>query len=74
MRTTVELARDLLAQAKSYASTFGVSLNEFFVEAVEHKLRPASGKKRKDPPALGGSLGPQLGILTAEQLNEAMFG
>ncbi len=74
MRTTVELPDDLLAQAKSQAALSGVSLRAFFVDAVQQKLKPANSRKRKDPPALGGPLGPQLGILTAEQLDEAFFG
>jgi hypothetical protein len=74
MRTTIELPDELLGQAKSQAALSGISLREFFVEAVEQKLRPVNSKKRKDPPALGGSLGPRLGILTPEQLDEAMFG
>ncbi len=74
MRTTVELPDELLGQAKSQAALSGISLREFFVAAVEQKLRPVSSKKRKAPPALGGPLGPQLGMLTPEQLGEAMFG
>jgi hypothetical protein len=35
--------------------------------------QPPVGKNRKHPPALGGPSGPLLGILTPEQLDDAMF-
>jgi hypothetical protein len=74
MRTTVELPDDLLTRAKSKAAQSGVSLRQFFIEAVELKLAPASRKTRRDPPVVGGRGGRRLGVLTAEQIDEAMFG
>lgn len=74
MRTTIELPDDLLAQAKVRAAVSGVSLRQFFIEAVEQKLAPQKTKTRRVPPAVGGPKGPRLGILTPEQINEAMFG
>jgi len=74
MRTTIELPDELLTQAKSKAALAGVSLRQFFVEAIELKLTPASGKTRRTPPSVGGPNAPRLGVLTAEQLDEAFFG
>jgi hypothetical protein len=39
MKTTVELPDHLLRRAKAAAATRGVSLKEFFTEAVERGLR-----------------------------------
>ena len=74
MRTTIELPDNLLKQAKSRAAVAGVSLRQFFVEAIELKLTPESGKARRTPPVIGGPNAPRLGVLTAEQIDEAMFG
>ena len=74
MRTTIELPDQLLMEAKSRAALSGVSLREFFTEAIVEKLRPEPKKVRRPPPKLGGIAGPKIGILTAEQINEAMFG
>jgi hypothetical protein len=74
MRTTIELPDHLLKQAKSKAAVAGVSLRQFFVEAIELKLAPESRKTRRTPPAIGGPNAPHLGVLTAEQIDEAMFG
>ena len=74
MRTTVELPDELLARAKSQAALSGMSLRELFVEAVEQRLKPVSRKVRRDPPVLGGPKAPRIGILTPEQIDEAMFG
>ncbi|HWE48651.1 MAG TPA: hypothetical protein VG273_02615 [Bryobacteraceae bacterium] len=70
----MELPDHLLKQAKSRAAMSGVSLRQFFIEAIENRLAPESGKTRRDPPVLGGPKAPRLGVLTAEQIDEAMFG
>ena len=74
MRTTIELPDDLLAQAKVRAAVTGVSLRQFFIEAVERKLAPEGRKTRRTPPVIGGPGAPRIGILTPEQIDEAMFG
>jgi len=74
MRTTIELPDELLVKAKTRAALAGVSLREFFIEAVEQKLAPLTKKIRRDPPVIGGQNGPRVGVLTPEQIDEAMFG
>ena len=74
MRTTIELPDELLTQAKSRAALTGISLKEFFIEAVEEKLAPPRRKVRRAPPVVGYARGPRLGVLTPEQIDEAMFG
>jgi hypothetical protein len=73
MRTTIELPDELLVQAKSRAALSGISLREFFIDAVKQKLAPPA-KTRRPLPVVGGMDGPRIGILTPEQLDEAMFG
>ena len=73
MRTTIELPDELLEQARSKAALSGISLGEFFIEAVKQKLEPPA-KTRRPLPVVGGMDGPRIGILTPEQLDEAMFG
>jgi hypothetical protein len=75
MRTTIELPDHLLMQAKSQAALSGLSLREFFIAAVEQRLAQKTGKVRQPPPAIGDERhGPKIGILTPEQIDEAMFG
>ncbi|MBI2686529.1 MAG: hypothetical protein HYX27_09460 [Acidobacteria bacterium] len=75
MRTTIELPDNLLKEAKSRAALSGISLREFFIQAVEQKLQPAQPKKvRRPPPVIGRADGPRIGVLTAEQIDEAVFG
>jgi hypothetical protein len=74
MRTTIELPDELLVKAKSRAALAGVSLREFFIEAVEQKLAPGTKKMRRDPPVIGGQNAPRVGVLTPEQIDDAMFG
>jgi hypothetical protein len=71
MRTTIELPDNLLMRAKSEAALAGVSLKEFFISAIEQKLVPKPAKHRRPPPMIDG---PRLGVLTDEQMEEAMFG
>lgn len=74
MRTTIELPDELLAQAKVVAAVSGISLRQFFVEAVQQKLSPEKRKVRRDPPMIGDPNGPPMQPLTREQIDEAMFG
>ena len=74
MRTTIELPDTLLAEAKSRSALAGISLREFFIEAVEQKLAPASAKTRRPPPAIGNPKGKRIRLLTPEQIDEALFG
>jgi hypothetical protein len=73
MRTTIELPDELLAQAKSKAALSHITLRQFFIDAVKQKLEPPA-KTRRPIPVIGGMDGPRIGILTPEQLDEAMFG
>jgi hypothetical protein len=74
MRTTIELPDDLLTHAKRRAALEGISLKEFFIEAIEQKLAPPKIRVRRPPPAIGDARGPRLAALTREQIDEAMFG
>jgi hypothetical protein len=79
MRTTIELPDELLAKAKSRAAISGISLRQFFIEAVQSRLAPEKRKVRKAPPAIGEALTEETGAsrmqpLTREQIDEAMFG
>jgi hypothetical protein len=74
MRTTVELPDELLTRAKARASAAGVSLKQFFIEALERSMAPASMKVRRTPPAIGSRNARSIGVLTAKQIDEAMFG
>ena len=74
MRTTIELPDELMARAKNRATSDGVSLREFFIAAVEQSLAPSQKKHRRPPPVVGGLEGPPILDLTAEQIDEAMFG
>jgi len=73
MRTTIELPDRLLSRAKSHAALSGVSLKDFFIEAVEKSLAPPT-KTRRPLPAIGNTKGPRIKVLTAKQIDEAMFG
>jgi hypothetical protein len=74
MRTTIELPDELLAQAKSRAAIGGMSLKQFFIKAIEQQLSPQKASVRRPPPAIGRPGAPRIGILTPEQIDEAMFG
>jgi hypothetical protein len=74
MRTTVELPDELLTRAKVRASATGVSLKQFFIEALERSLDPASKKARRILPVIGRLNASSIGVLTAKQIDEAMFG
>ena len=74
MRTTVELPDELLNRAKSRAALSGVSLKEFFIDAIEQRLVPRSPKARRPPPAIGNSKARRIRVLTPKQIDKAMFG
>ena len=74
MRTTIELPDELLALAKSCAALKGISLRQFFVEAVQSRLAPEKRKVRKPPPAIGDPRAPRMKTLTRGKIDEAMFG
>ena len=74
MRTTIELPDELLTCAKSRAALAGISLRAFFIHAIEQKLAPEKKKSRRVPPAIGNARARRIGVLTAEQVDEAMFG
>lgn len=74
MRTTIELPDQLLALAKSSAALNGISLRQFFIEAVQSRLAPEKRKVRKAPPVIGDAHAPRIKALKREQIDEAMFG
>jgi hypothetical protein len=74
MRTTIELPDQLLALAKSSAALNGISLRQFFMEAVQSRLAPEKRKVRKAPPAIGNAHAPRMKALKRERIDEAMFG
>ncbi len=74
MRTTVELPDELLSQAKIAAAQKGISLRQFFIEAVLQRLSPEKTKVRRAPPTVGDAGAPPMRALTREQIDEAMFG
>ena len=70
----ISLPADLLQQAKSLAALSGVSLKQFYLDAIQLKLDQSQPKRtRRTPPCIGK---PDLGAvnLTREQIDEAMFG
>ena len=75
MRTTIELPDALLARAKSQAALEGQSLKEFFIDAVEIKLRQTAGKtkRRLTLPVLGDSTFAKVEV-TSALMAESIFG
>ena len=74
MRTTIELPDHLLTRARNQAARSGITLKEFFIAAVEQRLASGATKTRRSPPAIGAPDARRIGALSAEQLDEAMFG
>ncbi|MCX6594898.1 MAG: hypothetical protein NTV70_00850 [Acidobacteria bacterium] len=74
MRTTIELPDELLTQARLVASVEGISLKEFFIEAVRYRVSPPKQKVRRLPTPIGDPSAPPMAPLTREQIDEAMFG
>lgn len=73
MRTTIELPDELLMMAKRNASLHGISLRQFFIDAVQDRLASKRRKVRKAPPAIGDANASPLRTLTRDQIDEAMF-
>jgi hypothetical protein len=73
MRTTIELPDEVLDAAKANAAAAGVSIRQFFIEAVQQKLAPARIKIRTEPPVLGHPGDGTIPVLSGEELDEAMF-
>jgi hypothetical protein len=74
MRTTIELPDSLLAAAKARAASSGVSLRQFFIDALQNKLTPAPRKIRTHPPVIGAPGDSPVPVLSGEELDEIMFG
>jgi hypothetical protein len=74
MRTTIELPDELLTQVRALAALSGVSLRQFFTDAIKEKVNPQPRKVRRPPPVFGSEGAPVIGVLTAEQIDEVMFG
>jgi hypothetical protein len=56
------------------AALKGISLRQFFIQAIQYTLAPEKHKVRKAPPAIGDTNAPRIKSLTREQIDEAMFG
>ena len=65
---------EVLTRAKSRAALAGISLRQFFVEAVEQKLAPESRKVRREPPVIGSKKARPIRDLTSKRIDEALFG
>ncbi|MBL8209893.1 MAG: hypothetical protein JNK87_04245 [Bryobacterales bacterium] len=74
MRTTIELPDDLVRRAESAAAQSGISLREFFVEAVEMRLQVGRAKTGRRPRPVIGEPGLPAVNVTREQIDDAMFG
>ena len=74
MRTTIELPDQLLFCAKSHAALKGISLRQFFIDAVQNELAQGKRKVRKAPLTIGEPGDPVIKALTREQIDEALFG
>ncbi len=70
----MELPDELLDAAKSHAAAAGVSIRQFFIEAVQQKLSPGRTKIRTEPPVLGQPGEGTIPVLSGEELDEAMSG
>jgi hypothetical protein len=73
-RKMIDLAHKLFICAKNRAAIAGISLREFLVQVIQQKLTAEKKKVRRAPPAVGSADGPRIGILTPEQIDEAIFG
>ena len=74
MRTTLEMPDHIMEAAKARAAAVGVSLRQFFIDAVQQKLAPERTKFRTEPPVIGQPGDPQIRVLSGEELDEVMFG
>ncbi|MBL8228171.1 MAG: hypothetical protein JNL98_06825 [Bryobacterales bacterium] len=69
MRTTIELPDEVMARAKTEAAGSGITLKEFFLQAIVLKLTPP--RVRRDPPTVDG---PRLGLLRPEEIENVLAG
>jgi hypothetical protein len=74
MRTKLEVPDELMSKTQVRAEEDGISLPQFFIDAVSSKLLPEKRKLRKSPPAIGDAGAARIGALTREQVDEAIFG
>lgn len=75
MRTTIELPDELLAKVEACANAQGISPERFMKEAVEQRLTQEDRPIRKPLPVIVGNAdSPAIGVLTAEQIEDAAFG
>jgi len=74
MRTKIELPDTLLEAAKARAACAGVSLRQFFIDAVQNQLRPPQKKIRTQPTVIGGAGVSPVPVLSGEELDDVMFG
>jgi hypothetical protein len=72
----VEFPDALLHRARTKAQQSGLTLRELLIQALELRLaEPAPKKIRRDPPSISSDEGsPARGLLSREQIDEAMFG
>lgn len=70
----MELPDELLDVAKTRAAAAGISLRQFFIEAVQQKLTPGRTKIRTSPPVIGQAGREPIPVLSGEELDEAIFG
>jgi hypothetical protein len=73
MRTTIELPDKVLERATVCAARDGISLQQFFLEALEQKLSPRSRKIRREPPVMGSKTGRPIRDITSKQIDDVMF-
>ena len=57
-----------------YCRRCGTGRSGATIRAIQQKLAAEKKKVRRAPPAVGSADGPRVGILTPEQIDEAMFG
>jgi len=73
MQATIDIPDELLRRARSQATADGISFREFLIAAIERRLAPEKKKTRRPPPTIGDPDGPPIGLLSREQIDEAMF-
>jgi hypothetical protein len=73
MRTTLEMPDHIMEAAKARATAVGISLRQFFIDAVQQKLAPERTKFRTEPPVIGQPGDPRIRVLSGEELDEIMF-
>jgi hypothetical protein len=70
MRTTVELPDPLFRVAKALAAEKGISLKDFFTEALKKAVNnPKTHGKRMERPPIGSTQGKRIPARTNAELN-----